>query len=73
EKSFKKKDVLKKISFEVGKGEVVGLLGENGAGKTTLLRLLSTLLTPSGGNLRVAGFDTVKQQEQVRKSIGVLF
>ena len=73
EKSFNKKDVLKKISFTVDKGEVIGLLGENGAGKTTLLRLLSTLLKPSGGALRVAGFDTVKQQEQVRKSIGVLF
>lgn len=73
EKGFKKKDVLKQVSFEVGRGEVVGLLGENGAGKTTLLRLLSTLLKPSGGTLRVAGYDTVKQQDQVRKNIGVLF
>jgi len=73
EKRFSKKEVLKNISFSVGKGEVVGLLGENGAGKTTLLRLLSTLLQPTRGTLHVAGFDTVKEQEQVRKKIGVLF
>jgi sodium transport system ATP-binding protein len=64
---------LKHVSFNVNKGEVVGLLGENGAGKTTLLRTIATLLTPTDGSVSVAGFDTVKNPEEVKKKIGVLF
>ncbi|WP_338780350.1 ATP-binding cassette domain-containing protein [Metabacillus sp. FJAT-52054] len=64
---------LKHISFDVKKGEVVGLLGENGAGKTTLLRSIATLITPTDGSISVAGFDTVKKSFDVKKRIGVLF
>lgn len=63
----------KSISFEVQKGEVVGLLGENGAGKTTLLRMIATLLEPTEGKISVAGYDTTKQPMEVKKRIGVLF
>lgn len=63
----------KSISFEVHKGEVVGLLGENGAGKTTLLRMIATLLEPTEGKISVAGYDTTKQPMEVKKRIGVLF
>ncbi|MBS2967932.1 ATP-binding cassette domain-containing protein [Metabacillus sp. KIGAM252] len=64
---------LKHVSFDVKKGEVVGLLGENGAGKTTLLRSIATLITPTDGSISVAGFDTVKKSFDVKKRIGVLF
>ncbi|MEI5907430.1 ATP-binding cassette domain-containing protein [Bacillus spongiae] len=64
---------LKHVSFSVKQGEVVGLLGENGAGKTTLLRTIATLLTPSDGNVTVAGYDTVKDPYKVKKQMGVLF
>ncbi|MCC3357958.1 ATP-binding cassette domain-containing protein [Bacillus sp. REN16] len=64
---------LKHVKFTVEKGQVVGLLGENGAGKTTLLRTIATLLTPTDGNVKVAGFDTLKKPEEVKKRIGVLF
>ncbi|MEH7235693.1 ABC transporter ATP-binding protein [Bacillus sp. JJ1562] len=64
---------LKHVNFTVEKGQVVGLLGENGAGKTTLLRTIATLLTPTDGSVKVAGFDTQKNPEQVKKRIGVLF
>ncbi|AZB41869.1 ATP-binding cassette domain-containing protein [Bacillus sp. FJAT-42376] len=64
---------LKHISFDVKKGEVVGLLGENGAGKTTLLRSIATLITPTHGSISVAGFDTVQNSYDVKKRIGVLF
>ncbi|MDZ5473659.1 ATP-binding cassette domain-containing protein [Bacillus sp. 31A1R] len=64
---------LKHVSFSVREGQVVGLLGENGAGKTTLLRTIATLLTPTDGNVLVAGYDTVKNPDQVKKRIGVLF
>jgi sodium transport system ATP-binding protein len=64
---------LKHVSFSVKKGEIVGLLGENGAGKTTLLRTVATLLTPTEGSIQVAGYDTIKNPNEVKKRIGVLF
>ncbi|MDR4887641.1 ATP-binding cassette domain-containing protein [Fredinandcohnia sp. QZ13] len=64
---------LKHVEFTIEKGQVVGLLGENGAGKTTLLRTIATLLTPTEGHVKVAGYDTQKKPEEVKKRIGVLF
>lgn len=60
------------ISFECRAGEIYGLLGLNGAGKTTTLRMLSTALTPTAGNARVAGFDIVNDSLDVRRNIGFL-
>ena len=60
------------VSFEVQQGEVFGLLGPNGAGKSTLIRMLTTLLPPTTGTAKVAGFDVVKQADGVRRSIGVI-
>ena len=54
----------------MAEGEVVGFLGPNGAGKTTTLRMLTTLLTPTAGTATVAGYDVVREAEQVRRSIG---
>ncbi len=61
---------LDRVSFRVEKGEVFGLLGPNGAGKTTAMRVLCTVLQPSDGSARVAGFDVVGQAGQVRRHIG---
>src|SRR4051795_13376602 len=58
------------VDLDVAEGEVVGFLGPNGAGKTTTLRMLTTLLMPTEGTATVAGYDVVKQSEQVRRSIG---
>ena len=60
------------ISFVVRPGETYGLLGPNGAGKTTLVRMLTTLLHPTSGVARVAGYDIVRQKEKVRASIGTV-
>lgn len=62
---------LDNISFCAG-GGVFGLLGHNGAGKSTLMKALVTVLKPSGGFVRVCGYDTITQGEQVRKRIGYL-
>lgn len=58
------------VDLDVAEGEVVGFLGPNGAGKTTTLRMLTTLLRPTEGTATVAGFDVVRESEQVRRSIG---
>ncbi len=58
------------ISFRALPGEIFGLLGPNGAGKTTALRILSTVLRPSSGLVRVNGFDVMTHPAEVRRSIG---
>jgi sodium transport system ATP-binding protein len=60
------------VSFTARPGEVLGLLGPNGAGKTTTLRILCTLLKPTAGSARVAGFDVVAQADEVRRHVGFL-
>jgi ABC-2 type transport system ATP-binding protein len=59
------------VDLVVPEGTVLGLLGPNGAGKTTTVRILATLLRPDGGSARVAGFDVVKQAQDVRRAIGL--
>ena len=59
------------VDLEVAEGEIYAFLGPNGAGKTTTVRMLTTLLRPTGGRARVAGFDVVEQAADVRRSIGV--
>jgi ABC-2 type transport system ATP-binding protein len=59
------------IDLEVKPGEVFGFLGPNGAGKSTTVRMLTTLLRPTSGTARVAGYDVVKDADKVRRSIGV--
>jgi ABC-2 type transport system ATP-binding protein len=66
-------DAVDHINLTVKKGELFGLLGPNGAGKTTLVKMLCTLLPPDGGTALINGFDIVKQQMQVKRSLGTLF
>jgi len=58
------------VSLAVGPGEMVGLLGANGAGKTTTLRMLATLLKPTGGTARIAGYDVGADPIGVRRHLG---
>ena len=70
-----KKNMMKavdNISLTAKPGEIYGLLGPNGAGKTTALRCISTLLKPTEGEIKVCGYDTVRDSENVRKKIGFL-
>lgn len=61
------------ISFSVKKGEIFAFLGPNGAGKSTTIKMLTTLLRPTSGEIRVNGFDPMKEQDEVRKSFGIVF
>lgn len=63
---------VKDVSVKVAEGEVLAFLGPNGAGKTTTVRMLGSILKPTSGYARIAGFDTVTQARQVRQVIGLL-
>ncbi len=64
---------VNQLNLKIRKGELFGLLGPNGAGKTTLVKVLCTLLPPDEGTAILNGFDVIKQQMQVKRSIGTLF
>lgn len=63
---------VSEVSFSCKAGQIYGLLGANGAGKTTTLRMLATILEPTDGTARVAGFDLLKNPEEVRRNVGFL-
>jgi ABC-2 type transport system ATP-binding protein len=63
-------EAVRGLDLEIGRGELVAFLGPNGAGKSTTLRMLTTLLAPTAGSARVAGFDVVADRSDVRRSIG---
>jgi ABC-2 type transport system ATP-binding protein len=65
----KRAPALDDVSFEVARGECVAVLGQNGSGKSTLVRLLSTLLLPDGGSVRIFGNDVVKDARRVRRLV----
>ncbi len=71
-KNFDSFKAVDGISLRVKPGEILALLGQNGAGKTTTVRMLNSVLTPTRGWARVAGFDTVNDPVNVRSSVGVL-
>src|SRR5881628_1836205 len=60
---------LKNVTFTVGRGECVAILGQNGSGKSTLVRVLSTLLLPDGGWARIFGHDVVREARAVRRVV----
>ena len=63
---------IENLTFVVGRGEIVGLLGENGAGKSTTMRILTCYLPASSGTARVAGFDVFRESREVRRRIGFM-
>lgn len=71
-KNFNGLAAVDHVSFDVKRGEVFGLLGPNGAGKTTSIRMLSTLTRPTEGRATVGGYDVVKDDDEVRRLIGLV-
>jgi ABC-2 type transport system ATP-binding protein len=71
-KSYRELRAVQDVSFKVEKGEILGFLGPNGAGKTTTMRMITGVLPPSSGSVKVAGYDVFEQPMEVKKRIGYL-
>jgi ABC-2 type transport system ATP-binding protein len=72
-KNFGEVRAVRGVEFDVAAGEVFGFLGPNGAGKTTTINMLCTLAKPTSGEARVAGHDVVRERDEVRRNIGLVF
>lgn len=72
-KRFKNLTAVDHLNIQIKQGEIFGLLGPNGAGKTTTISMLCTILRPTEGTATVNGFDILKEPDDVRKSIGIVF
>ncbi|MDJ1172918.1 ABC transporter ATP-binding protein [Roseofilum capinflatum] len=71
-KVYNQVPVVDHLSFAIQPGEMFGLLGPNGAGKSTTIRMLTTLTRPTDGKIEVAGYNVVRQGQQVKRKIGVV-
>jgi ABC-2 type transport system ATP-binding protein len=72
-KRFGDVEAVRGVDFTVAPGEVFGFLGPNGAGKTTTINMLCTLAKPTSGSARVAGHDVLRERDDVRRHIGLVF
>jgi len=71
-KRYAGQPAIQDLSFEVGKGEIMGFLGPNGAGKSTTMRILSSFMPPTSGRASIAGFDVFEQSLQARAHLGYM-
>jgi ABC-2 type transport system ATP-binding protein len=71
-KSYRDLKAVNDVTFKVDKGEILGFLGPNGAGKTTIMRIITGVLPPTSGSVKVAGFDVFEHPMEVKRRIGYL-
>ncbi len=71
-KVYGEQHALNDVSFEIGKGEIIGFLGPNGAGKSTMMKIITCFIPQSNGEVKVCGFDVEKDALQVKEQIGYL-
>ena len=71
-KHFDEVAALSGVTAQIGRGRLTGLVGPDGAGKTTLMRLMAGLMIPTGGSIRIAGYDTVREQEPIHRIAGYM-
>jgi len=72
-KNYGRFTAVNNISFNVKKGQIFAFLGPNGAGKTTTIKMLTTLLNPTNGSIKINGFDPMKDKDHARHSFGIVF
>jgi ABC-2 type transport system ATP-binding protein len=71
-KTYGNQKALNGVSFEIGKGQIVGFLGPNGAGKSTMMKIITCYIPPTSGKVTVCGYDVMDQSTQAKKCIGYL-
>ena len=71
-RKYTEKHAVRDVSFDIGEGEIVGLVGANGAGKTTLVKMLSGIIHPSSGTARVLGHEPWKRSNELRRQIALI-
>ena len=71
-RSFGEFVAVDNVSFQIGRGEIVGLLGHNGAGKTTVMKMLTGFMEPTAGRIQIAGLDVDRDQSRIQARIGYL-
>ena len=72
-KKFDKLVAVNDVSFDIQKGEIFAFLGPNGAGKTTTIKMMTTLLSPTDGEIWLNGYNVLKDRNEVRQSFGIVF
>ena len=72
-KKFKEKTAVNNVSLKIKQGELFSLLGTNGAGKTTTIKMLSTLILPTSGNIKINGLDINKDKQKIKEKAGRVF
>ena len=70
-KKFKEKTAVNRINLKINEGELFALLGTNGAGKTTTIKMLSTLILPTDGEIKINGLDIIKDRQQIKEILNV--
>ena len=70
-KKFKEKVAVNNISLKIEEGELFALLGTNGAGKTTTIKMLSTLILPTSGDVKINGLDIIKDRQKIKQILNV--
>lgn len=70
-KKYKDKEAVKGVNLKIKSGELFSLLGTNGAGKTTTIKILSTLILPTSGNIKINGMDIVKDRQKIKEILNV--
>ena len=72
-RQFEIKEAVKDVSFQIEEGELVGFIGPNGAGKSTTIKMMTGILVPSGGTIKVLGKDPHKNRKSIAKEVGLVF
>ncbi|CUM87845.1 ABC transporter ATP-binding protein [Turicibacter sanguinis] len=71
-KKIRRREIIKDVSFTVGKGDICGFIGPNGAGKTTIIRMLTSLVKPTSGQIQLNGYDVVTQRKEALQNLGAI-
>ncbi|MDO5792832.1 MAG: ABC transporter ATP-binding protein [Turicibacter sp.] len=71
-KKIRRQEIIKDVNFTVNKGDICGFIGPNGAGKTTIIRMLTSLVKPTSGSIRLNGYDVIENRKEALQHLGAI-